>query len=373
MLPAEEMRSQGWTAPLDNSGRLLLCRAAAALVCVAHVATWSAFQQHGFVADGIHEVLCRLAHCVTTLHMNPKEGFFAEVWNERAVSLWPGSPSIWIELLSMAQAPMFEIQRRAVGVVLPRVFAKAPELASPCSLPHVHCWAPSNYVSRQVAIYARPHMEWSASLRRQVASAFTEDDVKAFTTPALPFLGMEHILQESGKLRETDELLRRLLVATRSHPTTTVLLFCHCPHAAQLLQRLLTYRRYAHAFIEEALHPTQRARKLQVVRSKRFHVLLFQGASFGPTVGVRSAFAAVFFDQDPAQSGTLSSVQQVLPGETLRVFYLVSAVGASQPGWEETAVSLLSEAAVSWSHASAQLLQAERNSAALMDSLIPRA
>ena len=106
-------RAQGWTAPLDNSGRLLLCRAAgnwrrraahalclwsrqeranrcahpiamlstAALVCVAHVATWSAFQQHGFVADGIHEVLCRLAHCVTTLHMNPKEGFFAEVWN----------------------------------------------------------------------------------------------------------------------------------------------------------------------------------------------------------------------------------------------------------------------------------------------------
>ena len=45
---------------------------------------------------------------------------------------------------------------------------------------------------------------------------------------------------------------------------------------------------------------------------------------------------------------------------TLRLFYLVSAVSNFERGWEETAVSMLTEPPKSLMHASAQLLQAER-------------
>ena len=72
--------------------------------------------------------------------------------------------------------------------------------------------------------------------------------------------------------------------------------------------------------------------------------------------------AAIFFDQDPAQSVTPHTFQQVMGGEaaTLRLFYLVSAVSNFERGWEETAVSMLTEPPKSLMHASAQLLQAER-------------
>lgn len=210
----------------------------------------------------------------------------------------------------------------------------------------------------------RPRFEWAASLREQIASAFGDESGVEFK-PMLPFLGMRSLLQESGKLQQTDILLRRLLsVATSSRPTTTVLLFCHCPHAAHLLQRLLVYRRFTHAAIAEATPPAQRSRKLQAVRQTRVHVLLFQGASFGPALGIRAAFAAIFFDQDPSRSVTLQTCQQAMGSEAanLRVFYLVSCMGSGR-GWEEKAVSLLAEPTASVTHATSQLLQAERSNA----------
>jgi len=287
MLPVDVLLARASRGKQED-GCVLLPNAPAAVLCIAPVVTWSVYQQRGVLSDDAHrelrdEVRRVLVWCGVPIYRGLHEHL-----HQRA-SLWSGSPSIWVELLSVTQAPAVMRPRNVLSFVQPRVYAKEAQLASPCCLPQSFCLAPFVYASRRVAYYMRPRFEWAASLREQIASAFGDESGVEFK-PMLPFLGMRSLLQESGKLQQTDILLRRLLsVATSSRPTTTVLLFCHCPHAAHLLQRLLVYRRFTHAAIAEATPPAQRSRKLQAVRQTRVHVLLFQGASFGPALGIRAA------------------------------------------------------------------------------------
>lgn len=361
LLPFEHVRF-GLGATPDPQGRLEVAPGCAAVNCIIPSIAWEVYKSCGATvgADELGRCCRELASCMLLWGMRPTWLVLCRfVQAANGASMWTGTPSLWLALLLIRQAPALEKVVRALSVAQPRAFCRAPQLVEPCFMPCDPRSPPAAYPTRRAALFAKLQLDREAAFRRELASALNEppgDAVGCGPSLTLPALGTAALLSESGKLAKLDELLQRMLSA----PSASILLFCHCSRAAELVRRLLVFRRIAHAYVPEALPAAQRSLRVQAARQAASHVLLFQGDR--PTLNLKALpSTAIIFDQDPAQS-----LLQSLGSEaaSLHFFCLVSAdrpfagvVPAN--GWEETAVTFLSEPPSSLAVASARLLQAE--------------